>query len=74
MGKRKPTAEEMAARLFRLGQLVSGIESARLALSVAQRSRDLLSEDDDELLHTAFEILGGIEQRIWQLINKKPSG
>lgn len=54
-----------AAVEFRRGQLIAGIESARQALSIASRSYDLLTPDDNERFKQADDILAGIEQRMW---------
>jgi hypothetical protein len=67
MAKRKPTATELAARQFRWGQLISGIESAQAALAVAARAGDLLSREDRDRLNDAAETLAGIEQLAWRL-------
>ncbi len=68
---RKPTAKELAARQFRHGQLITGIEAARSALALAERSRDLLSSDDIDRMRTAVDLLGGIEQRAWTKANEE---
>ncbi len=54
----------------RLGRLLSALEAARSALQLADCSTDLLTETDRNALRKAASILGGIEQRAWELVSK----
>ncbi|HET9063714.1 MAG TPA: hypothetical protein VFO62_10535 [Candidatus Binatia bacterium] len=57
------------------GELMTGIESARQGLKLAQRGETLLNENDRDRLQAVMDTLRKIEQRAWAAManeSKKP--